>query len=341
MSLLEKFFNKEAGVSNVAIAPEIYRSVRVMRDDLNEMEGKPKESFRTSSESDQFQAGNPFLGGESLPPVPDTGSGKEQQALSAPRSLMDRRKAVIVPAVGLFILFLLALAAYFFFRGGSDAPAEPAGVVTVPSESAAPMPQELPSAPKNAFSTAMPNYLQIDPESDTATPDGIFMKISDVAGKAKTMSTSDPVEFLVRDMNNNPIAFSRFAYLAKLGIPEEALALIDESFSLYLVPDGGDIRFALSLESKDAGKLAASVTAKESALPTWFGRLLYDPAVRIPSLVSFRNGAYGTISTRFAAVDEVRNYSFDYAFIGEKWVIGTSMDSFRATLGKIVMEQTK
>jgi hypothetical protein len=340
MSFLGKLLGKGSAVSSVAIPAEIYRSTRVMRDDIDEMEGKPKESFPGfSPEQNSAQAGNPFLGAASAMPVADSPSGKP--AGSFPISGTERKKPLIFAAVGALVLIGALAAAYFFLWRMDDPVVAPELPSKVVEQETVPVSEELPPAPKDVFSVEMANYLQVDPESDTATPDGIFAKLADAAGKVKAMGTSDPIEFLIRDMNNNPIAFSRFSYLAKLGIPEDTLALADESFSLYMVPEGEGIRFALSIETKDVAGLSVSVSAKEAALPTWFGRLLYDPATDIPASVSFRSGTHGSIPTRFSAVDEARGYSFDYAFVGKKWVIGTSKDSFRSALEKIVIGQAK
>ncbi len=339
MSLFSKFFKKSDSESDAVIAPEIYRSVRVMRDDINEMEGKPKESFPGSvPETDPSQANNPFLGTAAAAPMPGAGSSPE----SAEPTRVEGKRLYIFAGIGALALIVALFGIYFFRgeRGEQQNPTTDLPLVSAPTTSI-PIQEELPVPSENMFSLSMPNYIQIDPESDVATPDGIFMKLADTAGKVRAMSTPDPVEFLIRDMNNNPIAFSRFAYLSKLGIPEDALSLIDESFSIYLVPDGKDIRFALALEMKDAEKLMPIVVTGEPSLPSWFGRLLYEPSSKIPAAVSFRSGTYGTIATKFAAVDEARNYSFDYAFVGKKWVIGTSKESFRAALGKIAMEQAK
>lgn len=339
MSLLSKFFKKNDSESNAAIAPEIYGSVHVMRDDINEMEGKPKESFPGSvPDADPSQANNPFLGTAAAAPLPAVGPSPEP----VEPTRIEKKKLYVFAGIGVLVLILALFGIYFFLRdrGEQRDPTTELPSVSAPAASI-PIQEELPVPSENMFSLSMPNYIQIDPESDVATPDGIFMKLADTAGKVRAMNTSDPVEFLIRDMNNNPIAFSRFAYLSKLGIPEDALSLIDESFSIYLVPDGKDIRFGLALEMKDAEKLMPIVVAGEPSLPSWFGRLLYEPSSRVPAVVSFRSGTYGTIATKFAAVDEARNYSFDYAFIGKKWVIGTSKESFRAALGKIAMEQAK
>ncbi|MBP9752042.1 MAG: hypothetical protein KBD19_04240 [Candidatus Moranbacteria bacterium] len=340
MSFLGKLFGKGDAVSDVAIPAEIYRSTRVMRDDIDEMEGKPKESFPgSSSEQNSTQAGNPFLGAASAMPVPDSSSGKP--VASFPVSGAGKKKPLIFAAIGASILIVALFAVYFFLWRADDSAVAPELPSKAVGQETVPVSEELPSVPKDVFSVGTGNYLQVDPESDTATPDGIFAKLADSAGKVKAMGASDPIEFLIRDMNNNPIAFSRFSYLAKLGIPEDTLALADEAFSLYMVPEGGEIRFALSIETKDAAGFSVSVSEKEADLPTWFGRLLYDPATDIPASVSFRSGTHGSIPTRFSAVDEARGYSFDYAFVGKKWVIGTSKDSFRSVLEKIVIGQVK
>jgi hypothetical protein len=339
MSLLSKFFRKGGDESNAVIAPEIYGSVHVMRDDINEMEGRPKESFPGSvPDADPSQANNPFLGTAAAAPMPSAGSSPEP----VEPTRVERKKLYIFAGFGFLVLITAIFGIYFFLgeRGGQQELTTDLPPVSVPAASI-PVQESLPVPSQTMFSLSMPNYIQIDPESDAATPDGIFTKLSNTARKVREMNTPDPVEFLIRDMNNNPIAFSRFAYLSKLGIPEDALSLIDESFSIYLVPDESDIRFALALDMKDAEKLMPTVVAGEPSLPSWFGRLLYEPSSRIPATVLFRSGTYGTIATKFAVVDEAKNYSFDYAFVGKKWVIGTSKESFRAALGKIAMEQAK
>ena len=344
MDLFGKLFKKSDSAANVAIPAEVYRSVHVMRDDINEMEGKPKESIPgDAAEDDPSQANNPFLGTESAG-VPM--KKMTQKSADIQISGGNGKNRMVIAIVVVLILLVSGLVAYFYLRGSDTSDDIGGGPTGAPSSQ--PVDQPLPTEgeiplQKSPFSAGMPNYLQIDPESDAATPDGVLAKIADMARQVKEANVSGPVEFLVRDANNNPIAFSRFAYLAKLAVPEDILADLDESFSLYLVPDSGEIRFGLLLEmkEKDQAKLQANISSKESAIPTWFGRLLYDRSVQIPAKVTFRNGTYGTIGTKFTSVNAEKNYSLDYAFIGKKWIIGTSKDSFRSVLDTIVTGKEK
>jgi hypothetical protein len=340
MSFFGKLFKKDSDASAAVIPAEIYRNVHVMRDDIDEIQGKPKESFPEAVPGiDPAHANSPFLGGSAThAPQGDSGSA------SPPSDFGGNRKKVLALAISIFVVLAVsALVWHFFFREGDDVSeiSIQTPVLPLSGTDAVPTQVELPIDTRGVFSLGMPNYLQIDPESDTSTPGGIVTKLTDTARKAKEMNASEPIEFLVRDANNNPIAFSRFAYLAELGIPEDILSVIDEPFSLYLVPDGGEIRLALSLKAKDAEKLSTGVASLEESLPVWFGRLLYESSTQIPKQSAFHSGTYGTIGTRFASVDASKNYSFDYAFIGGKWVIGTSKDSFRAALGEIAMNQEK
>lgn len=344
------FTKKDETVSGSAIPPEIYQSVRVMRDDINEIEGKPKEVLPgVSAEADPSQKNNPFLGSEPFasPASPqDQAQGQlvevgnattQKEAVTVEKAIKPMNKKLVFGIIAAFLVVIAGVSAYFFLRIKSvQTPASDAPAVSVAEE-----PIDVPDAPTSEFSLENPNYLMLDPESDASTPEGIAMKLSDTAEKVKAMSPAGPVEFLVRDANGNPIAFSRLSYLMKLGIPEDALSALDETFSLYVVLDGGEPRFAVALEVKEEKLLADSVAKEESALPAWFRLLLYPSSVEAPASASFRAGTYGTIGTKFALIDAEKNYSFDYALTGKKWIIGTSKDSFRAALERVVIGGAK
>lgn len=334
MNLFGKILKQDDTISTAAIPPDIYKGVRVMRDDLNELQGKPSE--RPAESSDSTDPGHPFLGSH--------GSVSEPRESSPAASPEKFRKWLVPASISVILVIIGIIAAYFFFRPAPDDLAEefpfaddPSIVGATQSPIGAPVPE-----PTAAFSMDSPNYLALDPESDMATPEGIAAKLAETGIKVREMDPSEPVEFLLRDGNNNPIAFSRFSYLMKLGIPEETLALIDESFSLYFIPEGLDVRMALVLEATDENRLAALVRQNESDLPLWFRGLLYG-GMAVPSAdtVQFRSGTYGAIETRFAPIDAVKNYSFDYAFLSRKWVIGTSKDSFRSALDSMLRDGLK
>lgn len=336
MNFFGKILKQDDQVAAGTIPPEIYKSVRVMRDDVNEIEGKPSEQIPGGAESGIADSGHPFLGAHGAPSAPQTPAG-------APAPATRNFKKWLIPvSTGIIVLMVGGIVVYFFFRSAPEndtAELPPsAGVPQTTDGMQAPTTEPTP-APVSAFSPDSPNYLVLDPESDAATPEGIVAKLGGVGMKVKKMNPSGPIEFLLRDGNNNPIAFSRFSYLMKLGIPEDALSFIDESFSVYFIPEGSDIRMTLVLDIKDSEKFVEAMKRDESTVPTWFRGLLYQPVgVEVPSSVEFRSGTYGALETRFVPIDAAKNYSFDYILLGNKWMIGTSKDSFRATVDAVVRD---
>jgi len=366
MGFFKNVFKKEdASVSSPAIPAEIYKSVHVMQDDINDIQGRPSEKMPIADSSDEkVDASHPFLGSNTTPMEPkpfdapekklgadsiflsETLSQKESLPVPSPERITVATQRggygkLLVPAiVSILIIIIGAVSAFFYFR--IKEVRVPASETAIPTESSdVDVSADLPFAPASEFSLENPNYLVLDPESTMTTPEGISGKISEVGTKVREAQLAEPIEFLVRDANGNPIAFSRFAYLAKLAVPEEILSLLDETFSFYVVPDGGEVRFAFALEVKDEAKLSAAIAKEEASLPTWFGGILYDSSIQIPMSVSFRNGMHGTIETKFMIIDAEKNYSLDYAFIGKKWILGTSKDSFHAVLEEIVMKKTE
>lgn len=340
MSFFGKILKHDDQVAAGTIPPEIYKSVRVMRDDVNELEGKPSEQVPGGTEPGVADSGHPFLGAHGALSAPQAPAGAP--ASSSVPATRNFKRWLIPVSIGILVLMVGGIAAYFFLRPAPENDmTEPLPSVDVPSatDDMQASPTEPTPAPVSVFSPNSPNYLALDPESDAATPEGIVAKLGGVGMKVKEMNPSEPIEFLLRDGNNNPIAFSRFSYLMKLGVPEDALAFIDESFSVYFIPEGADIRMTLVLDIKDSEKFAEAVKRDEATVPTWFRGLLYQPAgVEVPSSVEFRSGMYGALETRFVPIDAAKNYSFDYILLGNKWMIGTSKDSFRATVDTVVRD---
>lgn len=338
MGFFGKILKKDDQTAAGTIPPEIYKSVRVMRDDLNELEGKPPEGIPGAVAPEASDAGHPFLGAHGHPSAPEA---PVADTSVAPAS-KNLKKWLIPAAVVILVLMIGGITAYFFLRSTPENDTvESVPTTEIPSPvdgMQAPTAEPTP-APTSAFSPDSPNYLALDPESDAATPEGIVATLEGVGMKVREMNPSGPVEFLLRDGNNNPIAFSRFSYLMKLGIPEDTLSFLDESFSLYFVPEGSDIRMTLVLDIKDAANLVGAVNRDEAMVPTWFSGLLYRPAgVEVPASVEFRSGTYGALETRFVPIDAAKNYSFDYIFLADKWMIGTSKDSFRATVDAVIKD---
>lgn len=349
MSDLKEIFTKNEGRDASAdISPEEYKHIRVMRDDLDELSGKAPQQKPVLREGTSAQAssGNPFLEETPVSTTPtrtEKGDVVISQAVSSGKQGMPGGARTMIIAGAVVLMAAIAGAVYLFVsqRSVSEIVPEEAsipvgsGTESTGPDASSPAPVEKP------YSITGANYLQLDTESSSATPDGIATTLAETASKMSGMGVGEPVEFLVRDMNNNPIAFSRFAYLLGLKLPTDLLADMEESFSLYLVRDGADVRRALIVQTKDAKGLGSSVTKHEAALPSSFAPLLYGKDASVAAEYSFRDGSFGTIQTRFAIVNAGTGLSFDHVLQGSRWVVGTSKDSFQAVLGNVIRLSTE
>lgn len=274
--------------------------------------------------------------------------GKKKEAKKAESAWGDSgekppARFPMIPVVVAVGFLFVALGSFYVYVSGWEIPFVPDNsemVEVTPEPDPVPEePAELPGGEpdlQEPFSRENPNFLIIDTESDMATAEGVAMMLGSVEADVTSMNVTAPVEFVVRDSNNNPIAFSRFAYMLGLEFPSEMLAAFDEEFSLYVVPDGDRLRRGISVSIGDREAMLSMLASDEDLLLSSFDDLLY--AVPVPGTVTseFRDGAYGTLSTRYVNLDEDGTLSFDYVLLEDAMVIGTSKDSFRAVLGKML-----
>ena len=343
------------------VPAEELQDVRVMQDDIDELTGKPsarKATQKPMESSDKALVGNPFLGG-------DEGAAKDAEPLKTPRIVpndvpapaipkstskkvpMTTANRLIVAVVSVLFLAVVSVGSYLFFFGNANQPAQDVTQTTPTLPDVATNPTNLPdvtSVPNDTgqvFSVTNPNYFQIDIESLSSNPAGIVTILGDTDSKNRTMAPTVPVKFLVRDINNNPVAFSRFAYLLGLKLPADMLSDINENFSLYFSLDTGVVKRAIVLDVKDSGALKPIVAKNEPSLPSMFGQLLYAKGQTVPVSATFHDGVFGSLATRYTNIDLASKLSFDNGFSGTQWIIGTSMDSFHSVLGQIVREQSQ
>ncbi|MFZ1626820.1 MAG: hypothetical protein WAT81_03405, partial [Candidatus Moraniibacteriota bacterium] len=177
-----------------------------------------------------------------------------------------------------------------------------------------------------------PNILSFDTE--TVTADQIKNTLLQVGQAIKKDNLPGAVEFLVRDQKLNPLAFSRFAYLAKLNIPAELLGTLDEAFSLYVVIDETRPRLVLLSYIKDQPAFTVELQRNEKNLAQAIDSLFLDVTTAPKGNLTFRDGTYLERPVRFTNVDASIGLSVDYAVRGRQWIIGTSRSSLRAVLDK-------
>lgn len=313
------------------VPQDILNAVNVMKGSQETQEA----SLAQSSTPSPFLSGEKIQGQRSVPVQEAVKNNQEQPVKevveasqkSSALSIVTDRKKVLFFAVGSIVVIGVGLGAWYFLRPTVEevpVPLETGESVSVSIGSEAPV-AILPFVPE------APNYLSVDTETVTAL--SLRTMLSQAGDKIIEAKMGRPVEFLLTDKNNNPIAFSRFVYLMNIEFGEELVASFEEPFSLFLYNDAGKIRLGLALTFIDATKSQKLLTAKERLLPFLFREVLFQgPAVPRESI--FRSGVYQDQAVRFVNIDATQNISFDYAFREKHWFIGTSKDTLRAILDK-------
>ncbi len=336
-------------------------SPHTMRDDLDVLSGKIAEkkgagsgnvqsdTAESKSESEiRNAADNPFTGNiprqtqanvfpETNAHKPETEkiqdfkidrSVKKEKEKAPPKSSSAKSlkwNKIIILILFVVVIFVLAAGGYYFWITRSSV--EP--VVQ-------PQPAELPkepviNVPSERFSTENPNYLNIEVEN--VAVDNITQLLTQTVSEVEESKIKVPIEFLIADGNNNPIAFSRFAYLFQLNLSSETLSSLDEEFSLYLYNDSGNIRLGMTVDFKDKEKTAAGMAEGEGVLVENLSNLFIGASAEKENIL-FSDGEYKNYSIRYVNLDEQETISVDYAFTGNHLVIGTSKNTIRATLDK-------
>ncbi|GEM_PF-2349604 len=239
-----------------------------------------------------------------------------------------KHTATLIIAISSIAIVCIALAYYFFSYRPTHQQPEMSTFSEVSESTSSEVQSE--TASTMPFATDTPNYLPIDTE--TATAESVRAAFLQISTQMADAGMDQPVEFFVTDNNNNPIAFSRFAYMTGIALPADFLALSNETFSFCVYNDGGQMRFVLDLSFKDAATAEKLITSNESGLPAAFQKLFYGTEVIAPNAAIFRSGAYGSSVIRYVNLDIDRHYSLDYVIENGEMIISSSKDALRAFL---------
>jgi len=268
------------------------------------------------------------------PPVPVPEQAQEKKKFSFPgfiwvlRENIMKNKALPRTLSGAAIIILIGAGAIFWWLWNDEGDTMPEALPPAVTISVAP---EVVAPTIQPFAPNAPNYLMIDTE--TVTSDSLRVLLTEAGTRIQGAKMTEPVEFFLTDKNNNPVAFSRLAYLLKLSLPESLVALMEESFSLYLYNDAGSLRLGLGLMLSDGETVAKELQVIEPSLPFFFQPLLYPERV-VARQAQFRSGVYRDFALRFVNVDATQNISLDYSVRSDRFWIGTSKDTLRAILDR-------
>lgn len=241
----------------------------------------------------------------------------------------NKKKMTSIVLFGTALLFfVLGGAWYFFVKGNADGSLESglsSGVVEKSSEA-----QKNASPKQYPFSLDKPNYLSFNVE--TVSPSEFQKTLAQTAERIKTADIKEPIEFLITDQSNNPLAFSRFAFLLKLELDPKLLALTNEAFSLYVYSDGGQARLGLVVSFSDPQAAATLIAKTESNLPYALRTLILEPNITVGKSLGFRSTAYNQFAIRFTNINSEKNLSLDYSLDKAQLFIGTSKNTLRVIL---------
>lgn len=371
------FSNKKTEIKGASLlAPEIPMVVRTMKEDIeNIKQQKDKKSVPVVEKQEQKkeeptqntplnQAINPFS--EEAEKIFETQTGttekkantpsvetvpqpkeaffgrtlKQKNIQKSPISVVSQGKGnlFLIGSIILVTILLISGVIYYYFFVINKKAVPPIQQEAV-TESIPEVIEQFPSK-ELLYALDKPNYISVDTE--IVSPEEIQKILSTTASRIKEVGISQPVEFLVTDQNNNPLAFSRFALLLNLNFIPTVLAQIDESFSLYIYNDAGSMRTGLNLTLiMNEGTLPA-LAKIENTLPDTLQMLLLEPNVVVPKAIDFQSSAYTSPSSiakefvvRYANIDIARKISIDYAVVGNHWYIGTSRNTLLALLDMI------
>lgn len=325
-----------------SIPDEILSAVRVMGDTVRH-EGVAPEKDLTEKKVTSSRQASPFLSGSNESgdaSVSKTSSDEVAGSIVSPPIMSEPQPLFDAPhdekrgqkwhlwiwiAGGVLTLTLSGVLVWYFIMREPD-PETPTSE-TPPQVNIEVDPVIVVEEPPYAVEN--PNYLTFDTE--TVTVAGFQELLKQASARMREANMGQPVEFYLTDKNNNPVAFSRFAYLMNIEAKSEFLAQFDEKFSLFLYNDAGQARIGLMLSPLPAAIAALFEAQKEGSIPAAFGALLYEGII-VPKDVTFRSGTYQEQTVRYVNIDASKNISFDHAVTKTKWFIGTSKDTLRAML---------
>lgn len=246
---------------------------------------------------------------------------------------LNWKKVAIMSVIAVIFLSLIG-GAYYLYITRKTAESQLPTEDFVADDS---MTSNVPIADNSMYSSDNPNYLNLDME--VADNGSISKLLSVTFDNISSEQENSAVEFVLRDMNNNPIAFSRFAYIFSLPLPEAVLGEMDEDFSLFLIKNGGKKRIGLAVDVKDSNVAPFVLKENESNLVVALKSLFLGKEIENAGGFIFKDGSYGDVKVRYANINPADADSIDYAIWADKFLISTNKDSLRSIIDKIGAEK--
>lgn len=232
------------------------------------------------------------------------------------------------------LIAVLITAGYYFSKNKIDLSdllknpfsSEPniAPIVETPVEIETPI-----TEPILSYSQTNPNYLKLEDSSLDAKA-----ILQQYIQKVSQEGYTTPIEFVVTDQQNMPLAFSDFAAKIGLKLSRQIMENLGSNFSLFIYNDVSVTRIGLSIdlsmESKDSNKLAEALLQEEKTLADELNPLFFTTDYKTEKF--FGNSEYAGIKIRFQNIISPDNLSVDYAIDKNKLLIGMTKLTLRAVI---------
>jgi hypothetical protein len=344
----EEFSIESAPIHSMKKDLEMIKNPAMIRQESAPLPVSSNLKYTSSPKISSFPKISPFLEKANLAPTvlvsqkkPENMAAKFMaEQLPEPEKKGDEddfsRRATLKKVFVFSIIFLsviaLGIGSYYFWlvRGKSSEPLAEEPEVIIPVSA----PVEEPSLP---VAVIEPEIKTTEPKENTLVLDlgnltsaEIKIEIKNQIEKLSKESFNKPVEFKLRDSQNNLINFSSFAEKSGLTFTQNLLAYLGESFSLFAFNDGPNLGTGLIVESKNDSLLTQEIRKEEAALPKDLDVLFLPAAPKEIKKVSFSSFGYKDMLLRYFNLISQEKLSIDYAVVKNKFIIGTTRNTLTA-----------
>lgn len=190
-----------------------------------------------------------------------------------------------------------------------------------------PTPDITPNIPK--YSTDKTNYLNLDIQNSGKTK--IQDSLKQYATEVQELKLANPVEFILVDLQNNPVSLADFTNKFELKLSKEIMDQMENSFSLFMYNDNSLPQLGLVIAAKDSGELQKLLLSMEKTLvqsvqPLFLSREFTNDGN------GFSSSIYRQASIRYKNLSSDQKLSVDYSIVNSKLILGTSKMTIRAVI---------
>ncbi len=254
----------------------------------------------------------------------------------------SNKKTVVAIILGLLVVLVIGAGAYYFMQlqqTTSDVAIveeTPITPIETPAKTESPIDEptanpETTPAVKTDLSATMPNRLQIDP----TTTNSISIKetLNKYATDIQAAGLTAPVEFVITDLQNNPIEFASFATMSGIKLSDAVLANLDKTFSLFIFNDNSNTGIGLAISAKNKTVLQADLLKAEATMGTDLESIFVYPST--PASSPFGKAVYEGFDIRYQNLISPQKLSIDYTLDGKQLLIGTTQKTLEMMINKL------